>query len=103
MIYSTRFVAGDFLNTGQLLYTVPNGMVAIVRSISCVANGSGNCDLHLGAGPQAILFRFASTANGAFTYLTCRHVLNAGDQLFHAAATANGAWWMISGYLLNAL
>lgn len=99
-IYSTRFALGAAAASGPtLLYTVPTGKVAVIRStrvICAVATGSFELVLNsvaayfVGAGMTAL----TNAADEG------RHVLNEGDTIELTVLSGTVAY-VISGYLLE--
>lgn len=100
-IYSTQFAAGaQAAGTASAVYTVPAGMVAVIRSIElgpqnapaslCAINNLGVAEIFAAeGGPQYVTI-----------HADMRCVLTAGD-VIQVDALA-GAWsYIISGYLLT--
>lgn len=99
-IYSTRFAAGSTAAAGPTtLYTVPSGVVAVIRTITLKAGPAATTAQVVIAGLASIATIAALGAEQTYVQ-NCRIVLNAGDvlELFVGAGTCD---YSVSGYLLD--
>lgn len=106
-VYSTRFVCGQVGSGAQadsLEWTVPAGKVAIVRSVSFVANAVGVTLLGVrpGGGNLGAFFSSAGTALNDSKAWTGHQVLNAGDKVGLHWISGN-VFVIASGFLLNVI
>jgi hypothetical protein len=99
-VYSVRFL-GEAVTSGfGLLYTVPAGHVAVIRSISVVSLSSGTSDGQLQIGGLFVVYRANPIPAGGSAYWTGRQVANAGESI--RTYTGGGPLhWTVSGYLLT--
>ena len=97
--YSTQLVSGNFGNNA-LLYTVPSGSIAVLRSISvyCLNTGLLGALGLTTAGPW-VMVRTSPTPNATIEWYG-RHVLNPNQQLYLVTGGAS-AYVLVSGYLLS--
>jgi hypothetical protein len=103
-IYSTRFFHGPATN-GQTLYTVPVGMVVVVRDLE-VYNFSGavinQVQVQLGiSGTTSGVLAFVNNVPASeCAQWSGRSVVNAGEELVAFSTTAGNFSMLVSGYLL---
>ncbi|HEX9572228.1 MAG TPA: hypothetical protein VF969_08235 [Burkholderiales bacterium] len=104
-VYSTQFASGVTPTTGpDLVYTVPAGFRAVLRSFDCFKYTSGVmvCLLSINGLPSTLgAVSPAAQPNAGFASWFGYQVFNAGDQLYLAGNT-NGITYLLSGYLLIA-
>lgn len=104
-VYSTRFLQRQNL-TGIALYTVPEGMVAIVRDADIFDGSSEGGDSYVLQITRAdetnttTIDQFESSLTDKIHQWRGRQVLNEGDVL--SATVAVGMDVTVSGYLLTA-
>jgi hypothetical protein len=100
VIYSTRFYGGRPASSPLVLYTVPSGYVAVVRSVQLWVLTSGiSVQLAIVATGSTIVQRLSASATDFTTY-DLRAVLNVGESLEFVGG--NGAHQVtVSGYLLT--
>jgi hypothetical protein len=103
--YSTRFIAvRQSISSGDGLYTVPSGYVAVVRDVVLWNNDSGEQSMSIGAtvpGPLNVLIsQWFNVGSNATVEWQGRQVLNAGDELWAYSAGVDASV-MASGYLLS--
>lgn len=103
-VYSTQFAAGVTPTTGpDLVYTVPLGYRAVLRSFDCFKYTSGVmvCLLSINGLPSCLgAVSPAAEPNAGFASWFGYQVFNPADQLFLAGNT-NGISYLLSGYLLH--
>ena len=105
-VYSTRFIGAEFLAVGgaqpraDLLYTVPAGKVAVVRSITTAPSGSGTIGAAVTVDNAFFLYSRQVLEAGATDQLEMNQVLNPGETI-HAYASGGNCYFMISGFLLT--
>lgn len=104
-VYSTQFAVGVTPTTGpDLVYTVPLGYRAVLRSFDCFKYTGAVmvCLLSVNGGPSCLgAVSPAAEPNAGFASWFGYQVFNPGDQLFLAGNT-NGISYLLSGYLLHA-
>ena len=102
-IYSTQFASGITPTTGpDLVYTVPMGYVAVLRSFDCFLYTSGVMVCLLGINGRPPFMGAVSPAaepNAGFASWFGYQVFNPGDQLF-LSGNNSGITYQLSGYLL---
>ena len=101
---TTRFVGPTDLGTSQaLLYTVPSGRAALLRSLYVSDHGAGlpaNFTLTLnGTSDDRAVWRQVTVAASGSTNLTVTLPLNAEDRIYGAASAANRLHITLGGYL----
>lgn len=98
-IYSVRFIA-DSSAGSPVSYTVPDGYVAVLRSVNTVLSSSGSfANLQISNLGVYVCF-FAATAADEFFSWDGRQVLQEGDVLESYVSSA-GSTQLVSGYLLS--
>lgn len=99
LIYSTRFIANPG-GPDTVSYTVPSGLVCVLRSINIVVSGSGQfANLFLTSPEVYVVFFESTAANQTYTW-SGRQVINEGETI-ESYCSAVGVTLMASGYLLN--
>lgn len=104
MPYSTQFFLGTVDTVGQLLYTVPEGFVAVVRDVEVlhVSSDSGTFSIYdQSPGPAAATFWFVSVDDLTWAQWRGRAVLNPGDELSASVSDGGSYQAFVSGYLLR--
>lgn len=104
-VYSTQFIVGSMTGpTTPLSYTVPAGMVAILRDITLASTGiaTWQCVAAVVSGPAvAWLALFTENPGQVATHQwQGRTVLNGGDELILQMLQGNSGTAIASGYLL---
>jgi len=104
-VYSTQFCKGSVGGSPAILYTVPAGYIAVLRSIAAYNNTGTAQSVLLSPGvsgsSEGAFAKDDSLASGDVFQWEGRQVLNAGEQLIVAFPNATVAV-MASGYLLEA-
>lgn len=102
-VYSHRFanVAATGDGNFHVLYTVPVGLVAVVRDLDLFSQTAALA-FGLRLASNVIVSFVNPTASGTAYQWTGRQVLNAGETLEYFASTGLGFTACISGYLLTA-
>lgn len=104
-VYSTQFCKGSVSGSPVVLYTVPSGYIAVLRSIAAYNNTGSSQSVLLSPGvsgsSEGAFAKDDSLASGDVFQWEGRQVLNAGEQLIVAFPNATLAV-MASGYLLEA-
>jgi hypothetical protein len=101
-IYSTRFLSLGITN--QVVdYVVPDGYVAVVRSVTAVILGGPTaCVGSLQLGGTRVPVVFMSNVNGNDQkQIEMRQVVNAEETIRITASSGNTIYWAVSGYLLT--
>lgn len=103
-IYSKQFATGVLPGIGPtVVYTVPAGYIAVLRSIDTFVNvgGTAPCSFGLNGAPPCIFaIPPVSIPGGAISLWRGYQVLNSGDALDMNASFPNTSY-LISGYLLS--
>lgn len=100
-IYSTYFGGGGASPGTTVFYTVPNNMIAVVRSISLLVNVAGS-NSYIGTSADAgIIFAFAPTVASGFASWNGRQVVNSSVTMHIFVPTGAVCDYRVSGYLLS--
>jgi hypothetical protein len=101
-IYSTLFSTGDCPASDTITaYTVPTGMVAVLRSVSLVPTGTGSTTMLVVRHGVAVLIGVNATGQFISHHIDMRQVFNAGD-VIDVQSIAGDFQYSLSGYLLSA-
>lgn len=97
-VYSVRFI--NVLAQAFVYYVVPNGKVAVIKSVTCVNDTTGtNAGRLTVAGTTAWYASVPGTSNGAQHGM---HIVVRAGESIGVASNAPGMHWTVSGYLLDA-
>ena len=99
-IYSTRFIGQQVTTSTPVIYTVPSGNVAVLRSISMTPAATGLTAAEVSLGSASIVWKVATGTLSVTQTWDGRQVFNAGETIECTCAGAN-AYFMCSGYLLT--
>lgn len=104
-VYSARFFADTLTSTAlKVLYTVPAGYVALVKSIDLVVGVTATSGVSLQL-PGSLNFWFVALPSSATIYASWRGhcVLEPGETIsgIIPGYTSGTAWLSASGYLLT--
>jgi len=98
-VYSHRFVAGQYPAGSQAIYTVPAGLVAVIKDIVVSVTGSGLTTFQLWV-PGAPLLQLVSLAPNAYNHWNGHQVASEGEAL--QLITSGGPVLLsVSGFLLS--
>lgn len=97
--YSTRFVHGAPAAPGSLVYVVPAGFRAVIRTVSFTTGGTGGATFWFSSA-GAIIGIWASVPAYNTINWDGRQVAMAGDDIT-GHVEVGGAYCVISGYLLE--
>ena len=106
MVRSTQFAAAYVDSTlGHLLYTVPAGYVALLKSVSARLRAGGPATLQLYVKPVGLAYTpavalFSGVAASTPQYAELWIVLEAGDTI-NALDSVGDSTWIVSGALLE--
>lgn len=109
IVYSTQFAAQEVpADTNQLLYTVPSGMVMVLRELDLSAvggTGATRCVPEVVPVSTGVIAHLADLSLEPLTSYqwTGNAVLNPGDQLQLHVFDGVSIWVIASGYLLQEL